>query len=148
MCYCQSNLLYKTSIILFAALCDLNSIMHSFNNTLCVAHYKWVEPFSVLTFAIFFLPWHSVFSLFFLQPMEEKMLQQTWYHGEVKSGILSCHCPGCSSCHGTYSDQANARVSIPAVCDISAGQTTSGACCSQTPDLWQPICLSLPWPPL
>lgn len=133
MSYCQSNILYKMvlSIILFAALCDLSPIMHSFKNTLTVAHYKWEEPISDLTFAIFFL--HSVFSLFFplAQPVVEKMLQQTWYHGEMKSGILTCHCPGCSSCHGTYSDQANARISIPAVCDISAGQITSGACCPQ-----------------
>lgn len=136
MCYCQSNILYKMvlSIILFAALCDLNPIMHSSKHTFCVAHYKWVQPISVLTFAIFFLHWHSVFSQFFplAQTMAENMLQQTWYHGEEKSGFLSCHCPGCSSCHGTCSDQTNAKISICAVCDISAGQTTSGACCPQT----------------
>lgn len=44
---------------------------------------------------------------------DQKMLQQTWYHGEEKWGILGCHCPGCSSCHGIYSDWANARISIP-----------------------------------
>jgi len=27
------------------------------------------------------------------------MQKQTWYHEEEKTGILSCHCPGCSSCH-------------------------------------------------
>lgn len=71
MCYCQSNILYKMvlSINLFAALCDLNPIMHSSKHIFCVAHYKWVQPISVLTFAIFsstdtvsfhnFFPWHK-----------------------------------------------------------------------------------------
>lgn len=145
MCYCQSNVLYKTSIILFAALCDLNSIMHSFKNTLSVAHYKWVEPISVLTFAILFLHWHSVFSLLFslAQQMVEKMLQQTRYHGEVNSGIPSCHCQAA----------APAMVLWPSQCKSSYPCSVWHLCrrdhlwCPQTPGLWQPICLSLSWPP-